>query len=89
MQFGFLFGNKLFEWSFQLAANARNFGQVGHHSRNQRLVKGQDDKDFLNVHLDHCFANECGTEKGPKRYQKMATSYASKVKQWIRYLKIK
>ena len=35
------------------------------------------------MHFDDCFANQSGSEKCPERHQKVTTSDAGKVEQWV------
>jgi len=50
------------------------------------LAEGQHNEYLLNVHLYYGFSDQSGTEKGPKRNQKMSARDAGQVKQRIGYL---
>lgn len=75
------------EGLFQLGAHHWEQRQEPHGPCQQGLVEGNNNKHFLDVHLDDGLANQCGTKEGPEWNQEVPTGDASQIKQWVGNLK--
>lgn len=87
MQTGLLIFQECFERVLEFFAKIWNGADKNDSLVDQRLVEGNDDKDFLNMHFYHSFADQCGTEECPERYEEMAASYTRQIEQRIGNLK--
>lgn len=89
VELDFLAVEESFERFLELVSYYGQYFQPGEGGCYKSFVEGDDNEQFLDVHLDDGFSDEGCSEEGPEWHQEVTAGDACEIEEWIRDLKKK